>query len=281
MLINFLLVGEIGHLWISSFKRTGYLKSLLGYASKVMYAKFYFIDVLGDANSGSIWDFGLKNVHDKHSDFPMDQTLKPCISSYKHILNLIFDHFNDIWIGRKLILMIYISNKCILRANKDMNDVLGLIDSIVFNTDMIIYHFGDTIKKMAKVIKNDPLYTHFSENHIVYILRNTLERRVKFVVINELTLREIKTKKQHLMSSHESCQLKNYMFENYPKLYSNMKKLSFNCMYRLENETVPSYYTQLTPFSDIMPSKFFQSALQTTHHMQNLVKKSFSNNAKG
>ena len=100
--------------------------------------------------------------------------------------------------------MIYIANRCIQDANKDMNDVLGLVDSIVFNTDMIIYHFGDLIKKMAKIIKNDPLYTHFSENHIVYILRNRLESRVKFVIINELTISEIKTKKSDLLSTHES-----------------------------------------------------------------------------
>ena len=65
MLINYLLIGEVGHLWITSFKKTGYLKSILSYASKVLYNKFYFIDVLGDSSSGSIWDFGVKKFHDK------------------------------------------------------------------------------------------------------------------------------------------------------------------------------------------------------------------------
>ena len=193
LMINYLLIGDVGHMWVTSFRKTGYVRSLLQYACKIVYSKFFYVDLMGDASSGSMTELGKKAYLDRQNDVLGDSMNKDGVCSYKHILNLIYENFAEIWAGTKLIIMVYVSNKSIKFMNKELNDVLGLIDCIVFNTDMIVHHFGDLVKKMCKIIKIDKLYSQFSEIHLIYLMRNKLEKRVKFVVVNEISFSEIRT----------------------------------------------------------------------------------------
>ena len=61
------------------------------------------------------------------------------------------------------------------------------MDSTIFNTDLLIFHLRDKIKDLIKSIKGKELLTHFSEHHLIYMIRNKISSNVRFVILNELT----------------------------------------------------------------------------------------------
>lgn len=230
------------HVMINSFKSLLYSRYLTFFVCKSLFCKFYYIDLMNHDSTEITEDYIRK------------------YNSYQKLIQIIFENFADIWSDNRLVFMIHVPNRALTSSIGLLNEMLGLIDSIIFNTDLMIYHFGEKIKKMLSIIKSDALYNHFPENHLIYMFRNKIQSRVNFVLITELSkheVRDVDVSQTSLKDNKEEQIMKKYLFENYPKLYSKLKKVCMNGMLTGGDEDIPEFYEKVTPLSDLSPSVIF------------------------
>lgn len=67
MLLNYTIVSDPGHVFVSAFKRSGYVSALLGFLSKALTIPYYSVDVLGNRNSGPLQNFNPKKLSQNQS----------------------------------------------------------------------------------------------------------------------------------------------------------------------------------------------------------------------
>ena len=146
------------------------------------------------------------------------------------------------------------------------------MDSSIFNTDLLIFHLRDKIKELIKSIKGKELLTHFSEHHLIYMIRNKISSNVRFVILNELTQQELHGMKRNPNEGIKVVNsLKTYLFENYPKLGTYLQKVSFNGLLTRGSDSQPHYYEKISNYTDIEPTIIFSKAYKVELNYLKLV----------
>ena len=250
------LVTKHQHLIVSCFKALQYTHYLTYFVARNIARKFFYIDLT------------------KHESYKEAEEQVQRFNSYEYLLQIIFENFGDIWADHNLIIMIHISNKALAMENELTAKLLGLVDSIVSNTDLMLSHFGDRIKKMLRVIKNETLYSHFPENHLIYMFRNKLQSKISFVLANECSRTDLlNTKLDNLQDKKPTLRV--YLNENYPRMYSRLKKICINGMLIGGDDDIPYFYEKVTPLSDATPSMVFMKGYKIQINFLRILDKDF------
>lgn len=233
------------HLLMNTFKSSLYVRYLLGLAGSIIYYRPYYIDLLGH-RSKEIIDDGII-IH----------------NSYTYLISVVRDNITEIWNDKTVLIMLNIPEISLSQNADLLNKTLGFIDSIIFNSDHLMFHLGDRIKEIVKSAKINAMYSHYSENHLIYLMRNKICSRIKFSVIHEVVRSNI----LNGMNSEKGANLltptlKKYLYENYPKLSSRLHSMAFNGLNERPLSDTPSYYDKISSFSDIDPSVIFCKAFK-------------------
>lgn len=94
MLLNYVVVSDPGHTFISCFKRTRFVSAMLGFLCKSLSLPYYFIDILGNQNSGPLQNFNPKKLSQSQSlDLTGESAQREQLSGYRDTINKIVENF--------------------------------------------------------------------------------------------------------------------------------------------------------------------------------------------
>lgn len=94
MMLNYVIVSEPGHVYVSSTKRSGYISAMLAFLCKNLSLPFYAVEVLGNSNSGPLQCFNAKKLSQTQNlDLSGESAQREQLSAYKDILTKIVENF--------------------------------------------------------------------------------------------------------------------------------------------------------------------------------------------
>jgi hypothetical protein len=239
------IMGDFQHMYCSSIKALSYCKTLVSFACNSVGFPVDYVDLLGCS--------AVKQVEDKLVR----------VDAYEHILDLILQAFPDIWRLKKRIIFLNIPNSAILPEHRPLLDkVLDLVSSVVLNTDTFNYHLGDRLKEMVDMTKREKLYQHYSEFDLKFTIRNRMEAKLAFIILNDST--ETYTDQIKVDSGGpRATDFYRYLGDRFTKLTSKLLKLAINGLKCMEPEDSPSFYEPPIPFEEVEITPTIAKCLNT------------------
>lgn len=239
------IITEFQQIYLSSIKSQLYCKTLIGYVCNSIGCPVDYVDLLNC----------------KATRLVDDKIVR--IDAYEYIQDILLHAFPDIWRQKKRIIMVNIPNSAILDEHQPLLDrVLDLISSIVLNSDMLNQHLGDRLKEMIEMPKRDKMYAHYTEFDIKFTIRNRMQARITFILLNDSTenyTEMIKTEN----SGVRNLDFYSYLNDRYQKLAGKLSKIVINGIKCLEPEDAPSFYSPPLPFEEIEISATIAKCLNT------------------
>ena len=110
--------------------------------------------------------------------------------------------------------------------------------------------------------KRDKMYAHYTEFDIKFTIRNRMQARITFIMLNDSTenyTEMIKTEN----SGVRNLDFYSYLNDRYQKLAGKLSKIVINGIKCLEPEDAPSFYSPPLPFEEIEISATIAKCLNT------------------
>jgi hypothetical protein len=239
------ILADFQHIYVSSIKSLLYCRTMISFVCNSIGCPVDYVDLLGCS--------AMRQVEDRFVR----------IDAYEYLLDLIMQAFPDIWRLKKRVIILNIPNSATLEEHQTLLDkVLDLISSIIHNSDMFNHHMGDRLKEMVDMTKRDKFYAHYSEYDFKFTIRNRMEAKLSFIILNDST--EIYTDQIKVENNGpKNTDLYKYLMDRYQKLAGKMMKIVINGLKCMEPEDTPEFYVAPLPFEEIEITPMIAKCLNT------------------
>jgi hypothetical protein len=227
---------EFQHMMISTVKSSLYVKNLLAFVCQCTGDGFHYFDLGQD-------EINLEKEHRHLSPESYNDTVT-------HMKLKIRDNFERIVRNNKrLVFLVYVNSVESKQSRDIFARVLDFATSIIFNTDLILEHFGEEcIHEFITIIKKQRILTNSEDFFATYYLRNKLENKITFIFLHEAGQDEIIRKKIKQQSPEESSVLARFLVSQYPKIASRLRKLVFDGLKCNSIKEIHPVYDKILPF---------------------------------
>ena len=259
-MLSLLIHTEYQQLFVSSVKSLFYCRGLVSYISSTLGYPVDYIDMIG--NSAAV-----------RADEKLGKS-----EPYELLLDVICEAFADVWKLKKRIIMLHVPNTAVLPQHRAKLDrIVDLISSVVLNTDMLNQHLQHRLREMIDLVKKDKLYIHYNEYDIVFTIRNRMQARLTFIILNDCTQNFIEELKVDQTGPKREPSLYVYLSDKYTKMINKFTKVVINGIKCLEPEDTPTFYEIPLPFEEIEISPFCARALNIEMNYLRCVDKERAN----
>jgi hypothetical protein len=246
--INLAMMTDYQQIWISCYRNSFYIRCLLSFICGILGNPTETIDIL--------YDFGPGQIENKvkYANF------------YEALVDNVVNNFQEVWKLKRRYIIVAIPDASLRSAYRSkLEKALNLISSIVLNTENIYEAMNGRFKELMEVARKERLYSHYSDYELQYAIKNRLQAKLTFIVINDCTdtfYAELQTTyKSHLAKNSQSRSVFRYLCEHYPSLHSRFSKYCISNMKHLTLEEAPAYFSTPLPVEESSITPLFASIL--------------------